>query len=499
MPNTLDELRSRPDWRVFLLLPLLHFASVKLTFSTALSPENEVVMWLPNAVLLAALLHYRGDRAITLALLALGSDVLANLPVFPPLQAVLLSLCNLAEVTVTYLLMRRLGASPGLERIGDFGRFLLAGPLLGALGCALLASAVLVFTRDNVSASYSTLVLLWWFGDALGLLIWTPLLLALLQPERDPPVLGWRDTAVFVFTGLLAGTIFLQEHAADPDTRLALTPHLLLLPVLYVAARCGRRLTALTVAMIALTAAWSQTTGFRPFGDATPHEMILRAQEYILTLSIIGMGLVILLGEQRALAHELEDKVNERTRALEESNRRLAELSATDSLTDVANRRCFDTTLALEWARARRNEEPLALCMLDVDLFKDYNDHYGHQAGDDCLRQVAEVIGLHVRRSTDLVARYGGEEFAFISPGVDEAHALATAQSVCAALRARALPHQRSPFSVLTGSIGVAVIVPGEGDTPDALVRRADAALYEAKRRGRNQVVLADKPLLPAA
>ena len=157
----------------------------------------------------------------------------------------------------------------------------------------------------------------------------------------------------------------------------------------------------------------------------------------------------------------------------------------------MANRRSFDTTLALEWARARRNGEPLALCMLDVDLFKDYNDHYGHQAGDDCLRQVADVIGLHVRRSTDLVARYGGEEFAFISPGVDEAHALATAQSVCAALRARALPHQRSPFSVLTASIGVAVIVPGEHDTPDALVRRADAALYEAKRRGRNQVVLA--------
>ena len=126
--------------------------------------------------------------------------------------------------------------------------------------------------------------------------------------------------------------------------------------MLCIAARCARRLTALTLAMIALAAAWSQTTGFRPFGDTTPHEMILRAQEYILTMSIIGMGLVILLGEQRALAHELEDKVSERTRALEESNLRLAELSATDSLAGVATRRSFDTTLALEWARARRTE-----------------------------------------------------------------------------------------------------------------------------------------------
>jgi len=111
---------------------------------------------------------------------------------------------------------------------------------------------------------------------------------------------------------------------------------------------------------------------------------------------------------------------------------------------------------------------------------------------------VAEVIGLHVRRSTDLVARYGGEEFAFISPGVDEAHALATAQSVCAALRARMLPDHRSPFAVLTASIGMAAIVPAEDYTPDMLVRRADAALYEAKRRSRNQVVLADEPVLPA-
>lgn len=487
--NTLDAMQNRPDWRVFLLLPLLHFASAKLTFSTALSPENEVVMWLPNAVLLAALMHWRGQRAVLLALLAFGSDVFANLPVFPPLQTVLLSLCNLAEVTVTYFLMRKMGASPGLERIEDFGRFLLAGPLLGALGAALLASAVFIFTRDNVTVDYPTLVVLWWFGDGLGLLIWTPLLLAFLQPDREALKLRRPDFAVLAFTVALAGSVFLQAGDAGPDHRLPLTPHLLLLPVLYIAARCGRRWTVLTVGLVALTAAWSQTTGFRPFGEASPHEMILRAQEYILTLSVIGMGLSILLGEQRALAHELEDRVTERTRALEESNRKLAELSATDSLTGIANRRRFDETLAVEWARARRSGEPLALCMLDVDLFKDYNDHYGHQAGDDRLRQVADVISQHVRRSGDLVARYGGEEFAFISPAADEAHALAMAQTVCTALRTCAVPHGRSPFGVLTASIGVAVIVPGEHDSPGDLVRRADAALYKAKRSGRNRVV----------
>jgi diguanylate cyclase (GGDEF)-like protein len=486
--NTLDAMRSRPDWRVCLLLPLLHFASVKLTFSMALSPENEVVVWLPNAVLLAALLHYRGERAALLALLAFTSDVCANLPVFQPQQAVLLSLCNLAEVSVTYLLMRRLGASPGLERIEDFGRFLLAGPLLGALSCALMAGAVLL-TLDRVTAAYPTLVLLWWFGDGLGLLIYTPLLLAFLQPARDTMVTQWRDRAVLGFTVVLAGAVFLQVHATDQESRLALTPHLMLLPVVYIAARCSRRWTALSVALIALTAAWSQTSGFRPFGEASPHEMILRAQEYILTLSIVGMGLSILLGEQRALARELENKVRERTRALAESNRKLAELSVTDSLTGVANRRRFDETLATEWARARRSGEPLALCILDVDLFKDYNDHYGHQAGDECLRRVAELIRLHVRRSGDLVARYGGEEFAIISPGVDAPSALVVARTLCTALQERALPHARSPVAVMTASIGVAAMVPGGDDTSEQLFRMADQALYEAKRSGRNRVV----------
>lgn len=159
-------LPSRPDWRVFLLLPLLHFASVKLTMSLAMSPENEVVVWLPNAVLLAALLHWQGARGGWMAALVLASDIYANIPAFPPLQATLVSLCNLSEVAFTYLLMRRLGVSPGLERIHDFGRFLLAGPLLGSLGASLLAGVVLM-TLDRVSAPYSTLTLLWWFGDAL--------------------------------------------------------------------------------------------------------------------------------------------------------------------------------------------------------------------------------------------------------------------------------------------------------------------------------------------
>jgi diguanylate cyclase (GGDEF)-like protein len=482
---------ARPTLLVLLLLPLLHFACVKLTFLTAMTPENEVVVWLPNALLLAALLHYRGQRALAMAALVLASEVIGNLAHFPPAQALAVSLCNQTEVFFAFWLMRRLQVSPGLERIGDFARFVLCGPILGALLGALLAAAVLR-TLPTVSAPYPTLMLLWWFGDALGLLIFTPLILSFLRPWGPPR--GRRlhgfDALVLLANLLLAALIF--GGFGDLGGERLLTPNLLLPGVLYVAARLGTRWTALAVALLALLAAWSQTTGLRPFGDASPHGMVLRAQEFILTLSIAGMGFAILFGVQHRQALELEDKVRERTQELEDANARLARLSTLDGLTGIANRRLFDEVLAREWARCARHGEPLALALLDVDHFKRYNDCYGHQTGDDALRLVAQTLSAGLRRSSDFVARYGGEEFAFIAPGTDAATARALAEQLCAALRAQQQPHAGAPSGLLTASVGVAVGLPGSDDSADALLRRADAALYAAKASGRDRAVLAD-------
>lgn len=486
-----DESADRPTWQVFVALPLLHFASVKITFLCAFSPENEVVVWLPNAVLLAALLHFRGRRGWLMALLTFGSDLLANLPVFPPLQATLLSVCNLVEVTLTFLLLRRAGASPGLERIQDVGKFVVAGPIFGALAAALLAGLVLQ-TLPKVGAPYPTLVLLWWFGDALGLLIYTPLLLAFARPAAEPTRVSGTDAAVLALTATLALLIFSGRAAAGEGGGVTLTPNLLLPSILFMAVRFGTRWTYLAVALIALATAWAQTTGHRPFGNAPAHELILRTQEFILTLSVIGMGFAVLFSEQKAMTRSLEDKVRARTRQLEESNSKLGALSATDGLTGIANRRRFDEVLASEWAHAGQTRQPLALALLDVDLFKSYNDHYGHQSGDDCLRMIAKVLGANARRSGDLVARYGGEEFALIAPAADEHSALAMAHAICEGLAALGHAHAPSPFGVVTASIGVAVMVPRDGDSHEALIQRADRALYQAKARGRNQVVLAE-------
>ncbi|MBJ7313318.1 diguanylate cyclase [Rugamonas sp. CCM 8940] len=188
---------------------------------------------------------------------------------------------------------------------------------------------------------------------------------------------------------------------------------------------------------------------------------------------------------------ELKQLVEERTGELEESNRKLAALSTTDGLTGVANRRGFDLALEREWRRAERTGQTVALTMLDVDHFKKYNDHYGHLAGDACLRAVAELITSHGRRTTDLVARYGGEEFALLAAATDSADAFGVAEAICAELLKLQLPHAGSPFGVVTISIGVAVLLPSEHNTPEQLVRQADRAMYRAKEKGRNMALLA--------
>lgn len=190
---------------------------------------------------------------------------------------------------------------------------------------------------------------------------------------------------------------------------------------------------------------------------------------------------------------ELEDKVQQRTQALEEVNHQLEVLSVTDALTRLANRRRFDAVWLDEWQRALRQATPLAVIMLDVDHFKAYNDHYGHQQGDECLRRVGEVLLTTLRRAGELVARYGGEEFVVVLPGTSVIHAMAVAESIRANIQAAGIAHAHSGVAaVVTVSLGVAVGIPTQGDARDALVHAADAALYRAKDQGRNRVVLSD-------
>ena len=189
---------------------------------------------------------------------------------------------------------------------------------------------------------------------------------------------------------------------------------------------------------------------------------------------------------------EIEELVKARTRKLNETNDKLANLSMTDGLTDIPNRRNFDSHLDVEWKRGIREQQPLTLMLIDIDCFKAYNDHYGHLQGDQSLRRVARVLHEQTSRPRDLVARYGGEEFALILPHTDCA-AKSLGEQCRAAVESLSLPHTASPINpCVTVSVGVASMIPQRGSQAVDLIAQADQALYHAKKTGRNRVVLAD-------
>jgi diguanylate cyclase (GGDEF)-like protein len=203
-----------------------------------------------------------------------------------------------------------------------------------------------------------------------------------------------------------------------------------------------------------------------------------------------------LLGETfNAMADQLAEHETELKRA----NTQLLELAATDGLTGIANRRRFDEQLDAEWSRATRSAEPLALLAVDVDHFKKYNDRYGHLAGDDCLRRVAELLRKVGRRPGDVAARVGGEEFAVLLPGASMADAVAIAQALRGGVSALKMEHLDSPEKHVTISIGVAALLPRSDQAARTILDAADAALYRAKRSGRNRVSLNHDPIALAS
>src|SRR6476620_5878701 len=176
-------------------------------------------------------------------------------------------------------------------------------------------------------------------------------------------------------------------------------------------------------------------------------------------LAFIGLGFLLYqyrMKRMRALADRLQSLVEERTAALERLNQELQRLTATDSLTGVANRRRFDEALDHEWRRAARVNAPLSCIMIDIDHFKAFNDRYGHLQGDACLRQIAHSLVATVRRAGDFVARYGGEEFAVVLPGTTQAGAARVAEQLRAGIEALRLPNDASATApYVTISCGV--------------------------------------------
>jgi diguanylate cyclase (GGDEF)-like protein/PAS domain S-box-containing protein len=168
----------------------------------------------------------------------------------------------------------------------------------------------------------------------------------------------------------------------------------------------------------------------------------------------------------------------------------LEALSFKDGLTGVANRRMFDTTLKVEWADAQRNQRPLSLIMFDIDCFKQYNDHYGHIQGDECLKRVAHILDSAAGRARDFLARFGGEEFVLILPETDAESARKVAERCRNTIYKEKIPNEKSQVSqILTMSLGVGTITPTPEDELIGFIEAVDKRLYQAKQKGRDCIV----------
>jgi GGDEF domain-containing protein/integral membrane sensor domain MASE1 len=309
--------------------------------------------------------------------------------------------CNVAEVLIAAF------ALPAFRNIEEWMQEpdLLAKFILWpvTLGPAMTALPVALYYSLAMHKNFWQYATRWGFGDTLGMVLWLPLMLALLS-RQTYDLFRWR---VLPQTSALLG-LTVAASLIVFDTKLA-PPAFILMPILLlVALRLGFSGSALAVNLLAVVATAATLRGRGPFlsvAERFEDYRIFTLQVFLSLSMLMCLPVSVVLLEREGFAAGLKAAL-----------RRMQVLATEDGLTGVANRRRFDETLEEEWRRAMREHEPLALLMIDVDCFKLYNDTYGHLGGDDCLRRVAQAILPIPNRAGDLVARYGGEEFAVLLP-----------------------------------------------------------------------------------
>jgi diguanylate cyclase (GGDEF)-like protein len=429
---------------------------------------------------------------VTLLLLPAAPGLGPQLPAALPGSAVALAL---VELTISYLL---------------FGQALIAGmPVIAALasaymfaglgvGLQLLAMPGIVSPDGLLEGGASAAVWVWGFrhsGFAVLVIVYALLL------RRNGGRTGSPGTAMVAVACGMIGAIVLAALAAVAAVMLAARHPEFSPPDIYLKfTRAGYGSAVWAVGAVALAIllrvswgrgiahTWIAVSVLAGFLDVT----LTEAGHSGFTLGW-GVAQAVSIAAALAVLCALLRESVVLTKRISDLNVELTRVAAVDGLTGVANRRYFDDRYRAEWRRSKREAESVALMMIDIDHFKGFNDHYGHLAGDECIRAVAQAIAAVAKRPGDVVARYGGEEFAVILPRTAIEGAVEVAERIRRIVFERAIPHMASNAApVVTVSIGVGSIVPQRDDVPNLLIEAADKALYRAKRSGRNRVAQAE-------
>jgi diguanylate cyclase (GGDEF)-like protein len=436
--------------------------------------DGVATIWFTNGLLFALVIKRPRSTWVYYFVAGFLADTLADVLYGDPLRlAAGVSIANSVEVITSSLVLTRLFGTPF--------ELTKRRPLLGFLGVAVVGATAVT---SALGASWTMLFVkagpwwmlfrTWYLGDVLGMAIIAPLVIILqrpgffsmLQRGKLPKTLLWLTLPTLV-------TALVFSHSTDPLT-FFIFPALLL-----VVFRLGFPGTVLAIFVIALISICFTVSGHGPLmliRSSLLHRIVIE-QIFLAVALFTFFPVAALLEERKALQSSLL-----------KSEMRYRELANADFLTGLANRRAFDERLDEEWQRSVRTRQPLSLVLIDVDMFKAYNDIYGHIGGDECLRCIAKVISGALQRSVDSAARFGGEEFAVILPNTGLEGAMQVAETIREAVAAMKVPNSGSVHGIQTISLGVAVALPDMTGTVMSLLAASDHALYRAKYLGRNRV-----------
>lgn len=445
-------------------------------------------VWWANSVLLAIILLNRRSQRWPLLLAGYCGNVAAHLLMHDPLnQVFLLSLVDVGESTFAVIAVQWTSDRAAQEQGFDFTnrgsllRFVVFGVLLGPLLAACAAALIL---RALVHAEMIT-AFRWFPPSALGMAMVAPLLLGLARRETAALFAPQRIAKTALYLGCLAATTLAIFSRGQFPLLFLLFP-----PLMFLVVELGVGGGALGSCVVAAIGSIYTVAGHGVMAHvqgATLEQRILILQMFLATAVLSADVVGLVLGDLKRSA-----LIEEQTRlGLKDALNTLEGVARVDATTRIANRRRLDEALDEVWKRAIREGFSVSFVLMDVDHFKNYNDLYGHLAGDDCLRNVAEIAAGVLRRPGDLIARFGGEEFAILLPQTHEAAAAQLAEQIRMAIRLAGIAHAGVPGGLLTVSLGCSAAVPQQGDELSALVAAADRALYQAKRDGRDRVEIA--------
>lgn len=379
---------------------------------------------------------------------------------------------DVAELLIAaYWLPPLKGVSKWIKEPHLLKRFIVWPAVLGPAITAFPVAAA--YSRElDLHVSYWVYWARWFTGDMIGIVLWLPLGVILLSSETYtlfawknlPRTLGLLGSFSLVGWGLF--------NCKPTPIAFVLMPLLL-----FIALKLGFSGSAIAVNVLSIVSAKGTLHRLGPFGSITEPYSVTALQAFLAVSMLMCFPISILLLER--------DEFERETR---EAYERMEKLAISDGLTGLANRRRFDDIFDQEWRRAMREGEPVGVMMIDVDCFKLFNDSYGHLAGDQCLRNIADSIRGSVNRPGDLPARFGGEEFVVLMPGTDLCGVLQVAEMLRFRIEVLRLEHQSSPHRIVTVSVGCWSVIPQLGTLPASLIEIADQGLYSAKLGGRNQV-----------